>query len=74
MMCPDSDLDCDNPGCRHGGCQGRRPSLPLFRATPDSLSNGLPLFEAAVSGAKAPAGAGLRAEQRDRRQRQLVTA
>jgi hypothetical protein len=31
MICPDSDLDCDNPGCRHGGCQGRRPNLPLFR-------------------------------------------
>lgn len=32
MLCPDSDLDCDNPGCRRGGCQGRRPKLPLFRA------------------------------------------
>src|SRR5215471_1240865 len=20
---PDTDFDCDNPGCRHGGCQGR---------------------------------------------------
>ena len=25
MICPGSDLDCDNPGCRHGGCQGRPP-------------------------------------------------
>jgi hypothetical protein len=31
MLCPDTDFDCDNPGCRHGGCQGRRPTLPLFR-------------------------------------------
>jgi hypothetical protein len=32
MICPDTDFDCDNPGCRHGGCQGRRPQLPLLRA------------------------------------------
>ena len=32
MMCPDSDCECDNPGCRRGGCQGRRPELPLLRA------------------------------------------
>ena len=32
MNCPDSDLDCDNPGCRRGGCQGRMPELPLFAA------------------------------------------
>ena len=32
MICPDTDFDCDNPGCRHGGCQGRRPHLPLLRA------------------------------------------
>jgi hypothetical protein len=32
MLCPDTDFDCDNPGCRHGGCQGRRPTLPLFKA------------------------------------------
>jgi hypothetical protein len=25
MICPGSDVDCDNPGCRHGGCQGRPP-------------------------------------------------
>ena len=31
MICPDTDFDCDNPGCRHGGCQGRRPELPLLR-------------------------------------------
>ena len=32
MICPDTDFECDNPGCRHGGCQGRRPQLPLLRA------------------------------------------
>lgn len=32
MICPDTDFNCDNPGCRHGGCQGRRPQLPLLRA------------------------------------------
>lgn len=31
MICPGSSGDCDNPGCRHGGCQGRKPELPLFR-------------------------------------------
>ena len=31
MICPDTDFDCDNPGCRRGGCQGRRPELPLLR-------------------------------------------
>ncbi|MGE5268492.1 MAG: hypothetical protein ACM3JG_02345 [Thiohalocapsa sp.] len=34
MICPDTDYDCDNPGCRHGGCQGRRPALPLLRTLP----------------------------------------
>jgi len=32
MICPDTVFDCDNPGCRRGGCQGRRPDLPLLRA------------------------------------------
>ena len=36
MICPDSDLDCDNVGCRRGGCQGRRPKPPLFRALPSA--------------------------------------
>jgi hypothetical protein len=31
MLCPGTSNDCDNPGCRHGGCQGRKPELPLFR-------------------------------------------
>ncbi len=31
MICPDTSLECDNLGCRHGGCMGRRPQLPLFR-------------------------------------------
>jgi hypothetical protein len=25
MTCPGIAVDCDNPGCRHGGCQGRPP-------------------------------------------------
>ena len=32
MICPGSNVECDNPGCRHGGCQGRLPQLPLFQA------------------------------------------
>jgi len=32
MICPANKVECDNPGCRHGGCQGRLPELPLFRA------------------------------------------
>ena len=32
MICPGTKIDCDNPGCRHGGCQGRLPELPLFQA------------------------------------------
>ena len=31
MICPNTNYDCDNPGCRHGGCQGRRPTPPLLR-------------------------------------------
>ena len=31
MICPGTEFDCDNPGCRHGGCQGRRPSTPAVR-------------------------------------------
>lgn len=25
MICPSTNAECDNPGCRHGGCQGRYP-------------------------------------------------
>ena len=25
MLCPGIAVECDNPGCRHGGCQGRLP-------------------------------------------------
>ena len=32
MICPGTNIDCDNPGCRRGGCQGRLPELPLFQA------------------------------------------
>ena len=56
MICPDSDLDCDNVGCRRGGCQGRRPKLPLFRAHAVSAAKSLALFEAAISEAKTAAG------------------
>ena len=48
MICPDSDLDCDNVGCRRGGCQGRRPKLPLFRAPAVSAAKRLVIFEAAI--------------------------
>lgn len=34
MICPGTNIDCDNPGCRRGGCQGRLPELPLFQARP----------------------------------------
>lgn len=47
MICPGSDLDCDNPGCRRGGCQGRRPKLPLFRASVGT-ARGLPLLDAEI--------------------------
>jgi hypothetical protein len=33
MICPGTKVDCDNVGCRRGGCQGRLPELPLFQAT-----------------------------------------
>ncbi len=49
MICPDSDLDCDNPGCRRGGCQGRRPNLPLFRAHAATAAKGLLLLDAAIA-------------------------
>jgi hypothetical protein len=32
MICPGTNIDCDNVGCRRGGCQGRLPELPLFQA------------------------------------------
>jgi hypothetical protein len=32
MICPGTNVDCDNVGCRRGGCQGRLPELPLFQA------------------------------------------
>lgn len=46
MICPDTDFDCDNPGCRRGGCQGRRPALPLWRTQPTNAATRLPLREA----------------------------
>src|SRR3954454_22446774 len=56
MICPDSDLDCDNVGCRRGGCQGRRPKLPLFRAHAVSAAKSLALVEATISEAETVAG------------------
>ena len=50
MICPDNNFECDNPGCRRGGCQGRRPKLPLFRAPSPAASKGLSLFEPGIAG------------------------
>jgi hypothetical protein len=50
MICPDSDFDCDNPGCRRGGCQGRRPKLPLFRSHSSGTAGSLPLLEPEIAG------------------------
>jgi hypothetical protein len=73
MICPDSDLDCDNVGCRRGGCQGRRPKLPLFRTHAVSAAKRLVLFEATLSGAKTAAGTTARVDG-DAHRRQLVVA
>jgi hypothetical protein len=73
MICPDSDLDCDNVGCRRGGCQGRRPKLPLFRAPAVSAAKSLALFEAAISETKTAAGMTARVDG-DAHRRQLVVA
>jgi hypothetical protein len=48
MQCPDTDYECDNPGCRHGGCQGRRPVLPLFRTQTATLQAPRPSLEPAL--------------------------
>lgn len=42
MICPGTKIDCDNPGCRHGGCQGRLPELPLFQAVRATESQAQP--------------------------------
>ena len=47
MICPDTNHDCDNPGCRHGGCQGRRPDLPLLRG----LTGAAPVTRTAIENA-----------------------
>jgi hypothetical protein len=73
MICPDSDLDCDNVGCRRGGCQGRRPKLPLFRAHAVSPAKNLALFEAAIAEAKTAAAMTARVDG-DAHRRQLVVA
>jgi hypothetical protein len=53
MICPDTDFDCDNPGCRHGGCQGRRPDLPLLRALSSVHSAPRPAIDQALLAATA---------------------
>jgi hypothetical protein len=53
MICPDTDYDCDNPGCRHGGCQGRRPDLPLLRALSSVQSGPRPAIDQALLAATA---------------------
>ena len=54
MMCPDTDHDCDNPGCRHGGCQGRRPSLPLFRTIAEAPAKAPATIDPVIIGAVKP--------------------
>ncbi len=44
MMCPGTNTDCDNPGCRRGGCPGRLPPLPLFRLVQPALKPPAALF------------------------------
>jgi len=73
VICPDSDLDCDNVGCRRGGCQGGRPKLPLFRAPAVSPAKRLVMFEAAISEAKTVAGMAAHVDEGADR-RQLVVA
>jgi len=73
VICPDSDLDCDNVGCRRGGCQGRRPKLPLFRAPAVSAAKRLVMFEAAISEAKTVAAMTAHVDEGADR-RQLVVA
>jgi len=48
MLCPGTHNQCDNPGCRHGGCQGRLPPLPLFQAA-EAATPRLPLASRAVT-------------------------
>ena len=67
MICPDSDLDCDNPGCRRGGCQGRRPKLPLFRAHAMAAGKSLPLLERVMGGGTVAVAPADRTEQSARR-------
>ena len=43
MICPGTRVDCDNPGCRRGGCQGRLPELPLFQAARATESLAIPV-------------------------------
>ena len=73
MICPDSDLDCDNVGCRRGGCQGTRPKLPLFRPHAVSAAKSLVLFEDAVSETKTAGGLTAHVDK-DAYRRQLVVA
>jgi hypothetical protein len=73
MICPDSDLDCDNPGCRRGGCQGRRPNLPLFRAPAAGAAKTLIPLDAAMASRTGAAAVVDRAGE-SMRQRRFVAA
>jgi hypothetical protein len=70
MICPDNDLDCDNVGCRRGGCQGRRPKPPLFRATSAAMAMRLPLLEPEIADGTTV----LQKAERSAPRRQLVVA
>jgi hypothetical protein len=72
MICPDNDLDCDNVGCRRGGCQGRRPKPPLLRTLCVGAVKALPLLEPEIAGGAVAPRAADRADQVARRQ--LVVA
>jgi hypothetical protein len=72
MICPDSDLDCDNPGCRRGGCQGRRPNLPLFRAPAVNAAKTLTLLDVDTAAGTGVVVVADRAEEGTRRR--LVAA
>ena len=57
MICPGIAVDCDNPGCRHGGCQGRPPQpLRVTAATMQVVSQTTPAIRLpAVAVQSAPA-------------------
>jgi hypothetical protein len=72
MICPDNDLDCDNVGCRRGGCQGRRPRPPLLRTLSVGAVKGLPLLESEIAGGATALQMADRAGQGTRRRQPVV--